>query len=71
MGRKAIAFLGNAADKGHQLIGDILPLLFILLFLRRIINYQKKALPVIVLGVLIAGVIMSVITYGLAALLSW
>ena len=31
----------------------------------------KKSLPVIALGVLIAGVIMSVITYGLAALLSW
>ena len=31
----------------------------------------KKSLPVIALGVLTAGVIMSVITYGLAALLSW
>ncbi len=111
-------------------IGNILPIPFILLFIRRIINYLKKtrmlhgfagwlerkseknkdkvtkykmlglllfvavplpgtgawtgalvaamldmplkkSLPVIVLGVLIAGVIMSVITYGLAALLSW
>lgn len=32
---------------------------------------MKKSLPVIALGVLVAGGIMSVISYGLPALLSW
>lgn len=32
---------------------------------------MKKSLPVIALGVLIAGVIMSLLSYGLPALFSW
>ncbi|MCI8553582.1 MAG: small multi-drug export protein [Clostridiales bacterium] len=32
---------------------------------------MKKSLPVIALGVLIAGVIMTLLSYGLPALLSW